>query len=93
MVQIQIFLYLQVLDFLTTLIGMKIGLGEASPFIRWLMQIDPAVGLALSKLIAFALGGLCLWLNKRHLVRWINYWYAGLVVWNMVLIFGVLRAG
>ena len=91
--QIQIFLYLQVLDFLTTLIGMKIGLGEASPFIRWLMQVDPAVGLALSKLLALILGGLCLWLNKRHLVRWINYWYAGLVVWNMTLIFAVLRAG
>lgn len=93
MVQIQIFLYLQVLDFLTTLIGMKIGLEEASPFIRLLMQIDPAVGLALSKLLALILGGLCLWLNKRHLVRWINYWYAGLVVWNMALIFVVLRAG
>jgi hypothetical protein len=93
MVQIQIFLYLQLLDFLTTLIGMKIGLGEASPFVRWLMALDPAVGLALSKLVAFTLGGLCIWLNKRHLVRWINYWYAGLVVWNMSLIFGVLRAG
>ena len=93
MVQIQIFLYLQVLDFLTTLIGMKMGLNEASPFIRWLMQIDPAVGLALSKIIAFTLGGLCLWLNKRHLVRWINYWYAGLVIWNMALIVGMLRAG
>jgi hypothetical protein len=93
MVQIQIFLYLQVLDFLTTLIGMKIGLGEASPFIRWLMQVDPAVGLALSKVLALTLGGLCLWLNKRHLVRWINYWYAGLVIWNMTLIVGVLRAG
>jgi hypothetical protein len=92
-VQIQIFLYLQVLDFLTTLIGMKIGLSEVSPFIRWLMQTDPAIGLALSKLIALVLGGLCLWLNKRHLVRWMNYWYAGLVVWNMALIFGVLRAG
>ena len=93
MVQIQIFLYLQVLDFLTTMIGMKLGLGEVSPVIRWLMQLDPAVGLALSKLIAFALGGLCLWLNKRHLVRWINYWYAGLVIWNMALILIVLRAG
>ena len=91
--QIQIFLYLQLLDFLTTLIGMKIGLREASPFVRWLMLVDPAVGLALSKLTAFVLGGLCIWLNKRHLVRWINYWYAGLVVWNMALIFGVLRAG
>jgi hypothetical protein len=93
MMQIQIFLYLQLLDFLTTLIGMKVGLGEASPFVRWLMLVDPAVGLAISKLVAFALGCLCIWLNKRHLVRWINYWYAGLVVWNMALIFGVLKAG
>ena len=93
MVQIQIFLYLQVLDFMTTLIGMKMGLSEVSPFIRWLMQVDPTVGLALSKFIALVLGGLCLWLNKRRLVRWINYWYAGLVIWNMTLIVLVLRAG
>ena len=93
MMQIQIFLYLQLLDFLTTLIGMKVGLGEASPFVRWLMLADPAVGLAMSKLAAFVLGGLCIWLNKRHLVRWINYWYAGLVIWNMALICGVLKAG
>ena len=69
------------------------GLNEASPFIRWLMQIDPAVGLALSKIIAFTLGGLCLWLNKRHLVRWINYWYAGLIVWNICLISRALPVG
>ncbi len=90
---IQIFTYLQVLDFMTTLIGMKVGLGEASPFVRLLMRLDPAVGLALTKLGAFLLCGLCFWLNKRHLVRWINYWYAALVVWNMVLICSVLKAG
>ncbi len=90
---IQIFTYLQVLDFMTTLIGIKVGLGEASPFVRLLMHLDPAVGLALAKLAAFLLCGLCFWLNKRHLVRWINYWYAALVVWNMVLICGVLKAG
>jgi hypothetical protein len=77
---------------MTTMIGMKIGLAEASPFIRWLMQMNPAVGLLLSKVVAFALAGLCIWLNKRHLVRWVNYWYAGLVVWNMVLILAVVRA-
>jgi hypothetical protein len=57
------------------------------------MQVDPAVGLAVCKLFALALGGLCLWLNTRHPMRWIDYWYAGLVVWNMALIVGVLRAG
>ena len=92
MPHIQVFIYLQVLDFLTTLVGLQIGLGEASPFIRGLMQMGPAAGLVLSKLVAFALGGVCIWLNKRHIVKWINYWYAGLVVWNICLILAVHRA-
>jgi hypothetical protein len=88
---LEVFLYLQLLDFMTTMIGMRIGLGEASPFVRALMQLGPAAGLALSKLLAFALVGVCIWLNKKRLMRWINYWYAGLVLWNTFLIFGVLR--
>jgi len=86
MVYIQVFLYLQVLDLLTTLIGFKMGAAEASPFIRYLMQWGPAVGVVASKLVAVALAGVCIWLNKRHLVRWISYWYAGLVVWNLCII-------
>jgi hypothetical protein len=88
---IQVFIYLQLLDVITTLVGMRLGLSEASPFIRWLMRLGPAAGLVASKLLALVLCGACIWLNKRHLVRWINYWYAGLVVWNMMLILSVLR--
>jgi hypothetical protein len=57
------------------------------------MQLGPGMGLLISKLIAILLCGACLWLNKRHLVRWINYWYAGLVVWNIGLIASVLKTG
>jgi len=88
-----LFFYLQVLDFMTTVIGLHLGLAEASPFIRQLMQWGPAAGVALSKGVAFALFGICLWLNKRQVVRWINYWYAALVVWNMILIVTVLKPG
>jgi hypothetical protein len=35
---IQVFFYLQALDFLTTLIGLKLGIPEASPFIRSLLH-------------------------------------------------------
>ena len=92
MIHIQLFVYLQLLDFLTTLVGLQFGLSEASPFIRMLMQVSPAAGLAVSKLLALTLGGVCIWLNKRHIVRWINYWYAGLIVWNICLIIAVRQA-
>lgn len=85
---IHIFIYLQVLDLLTTLVGFKMGAAEASPFIRVLMHFGPAAGVVLSKLFALGLAGLCLYLKKDRLVRWITYWYGVLVVWNLMVILG-----
>lgn len=84
---IQIFVYLQLLDFLTTMAGFKDGAYEVSPFIaRLIHSSSPLLGLAASKVIGLAIGGLCIALNKTKLVGWINYWYAGLVVWNLCVI-------
>jgi hypothetical protein len=83
---IQFFLYLQVLDFLSTLAGFQVGAVEASPFIRWLIQFGPAAGVALSKVAALMLAGVCIHLRKYYLIRWICYWYAALVVWNLCII-------
>jgi uncharacterized protein DUF5658 len=82
-VYVHVFLYLQILDFLTTLVGLKLGISEASPFIRSLLHFGPSVAVAASKIVAIALAGACVALNRSYLVRWINYWYAGLVVWNL----------
>jgi len=82
----QIFIYLQLLDLLTTLVGFKLGASEASPFIRMLMHAGPATGVAISKLVAVGLGGVCVYLKKQHLIKWASYWYGGLVVWNLVVI-------
>jgi len=38
---VQIFIYLQLLDILTTLVGFKLGVAEASPFIQMLMRTGP----------------------------------------------------
>jgi hypothetical protein len=86
MAMAQIFIYLQVLDLLTTLVGFKIGAVEASPFIRLLMHWGPVVGVGLSKLLALALGALCVYLKKDRLMRWASYWYGGLVIWNLAII-------
>ena len=83
---IQIFIYLQLLDLLTTLVGFRLGAVEASPFVRMLMHAGPAAGVTISKLFALALGGVCIAAKRNHLIRWASYWYAGLVVWNLMVI-------
>ena len=89
---IWLFLYLQVLDVLTTLLGFSIGAGEGSPLVRLLVLWGPVAGLVASKLGAVALATICLWLRKQVLLRWINYWYAALVVWNILVSLRLLTA-
>lgn len=90
---VEVFIYLQLLDFMTTLVGFELGLSEASPFVRLLMSAGPEVGVLASKGVAILLGGLCIWMGKTQLIRWINYWFAGLVVWNMTLLLIVAKQG
>ncbi len=80
-----IFVYLQLLDLLTTFVGFKLGAAEASPFIRALMHVAPGFGVAASKFLALALGGFCVATGKNHILRWVSYWYAALVVWNLMI--------
>jgi hypothetical protein len=83
---VQVFVYLQLLDLLTTLVGFRLGAAEASPFIRLLMHFGPAAGVALSKLLALGLGAWCVYCKKQHLMRVITFWYSGLVVWNLMIL-------
>ena len=83
------FLYLQLLDFLTTMVGIRVGLSESSPFIRWMMNADPAIGLAISKLVAILIAGVCIATNRPNLIKWVNCWYAALAVWNLCLILSI----
>ncbi len=87
MAAIPVFLYLQLLDVLTTLVGFKLGASEASPFIAKLIHAtSPALGVAASKVVGLGIWGLCLVMNRARLVGWINYWYACVIVWNLAII-------
>src|SRR5579872_2675759 len=77
---IEVFLYLQVLDILTTLIGFSLGNTEASPFVRLMVHWGPFTGLVLSKILAASLAFTCLLLRRRRLILLINYWYAAVIV-------------
>ena len=81
----QVFIYLQLLDLLTTLLGFRLGAAEASPFIRLMMHAGPATAVIASKVLALGIGALCVYVNKSHVVRWISYWYGGLVIWNLMV--------
>jgi hypothetical protein len=86
MIITQAFIYLQLLDLITTLIGFRLGASEASPFIRMLMHAGPVAGVAASKVMALGLGAVCIYRKKHKLMRWATYWYGGLVVWNLIVI-------
>jgi len=88
---IEVFLYLQILDILTTLIGFSLGNGEASPFVRLMVRWGPLNGLLLSKILAVGLATACLLLRRRKLIHWINYWYATVVAWNLYTTLRVLN--
>jgi hypothetical protein len=89
---IEVFLYLQVLDILTTLIGFSLGNSEASPFVRLMVHWGPFTGLVLSKIVAVGIATTCLLLHRRKLILWINYWYAAIVVWNLYTTLRVLNS-
>lgn len=85
-----VFLYLQLMDGLTTLIGLSLGANEGSPFVLLLLERGPVSGLLLSKVVALGLALLCFRLKKSYLIRWANVWYAGLTAWNAAIILHVL---
>lgn len=88
---LQVFFYLQILDVMTTWLGLRLGLSEASPFVHFLMHVGPMGGLIVSKAVAVLLGAICVYRRRFHVIRMINYWYAALAVWNLALI--LMRAG
>jgi Domain of unknown function (DUF4864)/Domain of unknown function (DUF5658) len=88
---VKLFLYLQVLDLLSTLIGFSLGNAEASPFIRMLVRWGPVTGLVVSKLVAVGLVGVCFALKRTRLIQLVNIWYAVLVIWNLYIVLTVLN--
>jgi hypothetical protein len=84
---LSVFVFLQVLDVLTTLIGLRLGAGEASAFVGSLMHLGLVPGLMISKILAVLLVLIALRRKKPQIVVMANIWFAGLITWNLLLIF------
>jgi len=83
---IPVFISLQALDVLTTLIGLHTGASEASVFVGRLMQLGPLAGLLISKVLAMILCAAALGFKRPRVIVFLNYWFAGLITWNLFTI-------
>jgi hypothetical protein len=78
-----IFLALQILDILTTLLGLQLGAAEASVFLHRLMHMGPLAALLLAKIFAVALVAMAMRMKRPRVVVFLNYWFAVVVTWNL----------
>ena len=81
-----VFVALQVLDILTTLLGLQLGASEGSMFLSRLMRAGPVAALLIAKIIAVLLVALALKFKRPRVVVFLNYWFAAVVSWNLVVI-------
>ena len=83
---LSLFVALQVLDLLTTMIGLQMGAAEGSVFIGRLIQTSPMSGLLIAKIVAVILVALAVKFRRPRIIVVLNYWSALVVAWNMVMI-------
>jgi hypothetical protein len=81
-----VFVALQSLDIMTTLIGLRMGASESSFFIGHLMHAGPVAALLIAKLFAVMLVTIALKVHRPRVVVFLNYWFAAVVTWNLAMI-------
>lgn len=81
-----LFVALQMLDILTTVIGIRLGATESSAFIGALMHMGPMAALLIAKLFAAALVAIALRMRRPRAVVFLNFWFVGIVTWNLAMI-------
>ena len=84
-----VFIALQVLDMVTTLLGLQLGAQEASLFLGHLMQVGPVAALLIAKILAVLLAAAAMKYKRPRLVVFLNYWFAAVVTWNLAMILTV----
>jgi len=80
------FIWLQALDVLTTMIGLRLGAGESSVVVSQFMRLGQLPGLLVSKLLCLLLIGMVVLCGRGRVMRLLNPWYAAVVTWNLIAI-------
>lgn len=82
----QIFLFLQVLDLLTTIIVLQRGGYEANPVVRQFFSAGTLEGLVLSKLLVVGIAAAVVFWQRYRVLFLSNYVYAAVVCWNLLAV-------
>jgi hypothetical protein len=84
----QVFVALQCLDALTTLIFLSRGVTEGNPVVSGMMPFVHAqwIGLFAAKSLAMLIGFYCYRHGKFAALRIANFGYAAIVAWNLLTI-------
>ena len=59
-------------------------------FVGRLLALGPVSGLLISKCFAVILAAAALGFKRPRVVVFLNYWFAGLIAWNLFTIFSTL---
>ena len=80
------FVYLQILDVLTTIAFLMQGVSESNPVVKWAIREapHPIGGFLLLKLFAVLLAVYCVLRARDALLRKVNVFFAFLVAYNLV---------
>lgn len=78
--------YLQLLDLLTTMVFLLLGVREGNPLVRFSIGAagSPLAGLLLIKGGAVALALFCWWSGRMRLLSRVNLFFAVVIAWNLV---------
>jgi len=86
-----LFCALQLLDGLTTLVFLRLGVAEGNPLVRFSLGLcgSPVFPVALLKLAGCALAFFAWKRRRTRALRFANVVFAACVLWNVVAISGV----
>lgn len=83
-----LFIGLQCMDVLSTLVFLHQGVAEANPIIRAILSlsVSPAAALILLKCGGTILAATCWYSGRHRLLTKINFLFIGCVLWNITAV-------
>lgn len=82
----QVFVFLQILDVLTTVLAIQLGGQEKNPLMGHLMHLGALQGLLVGKAAVVGIGGFILYQQRYRVLKLANYFYASVVTWNLLIV-------